>query len=170
MRLMQLVNHVRDVFDRAGHLTPTFGLLLAASLHLLRDQSHVVCALHDELGAPRLLGSRRCNLLDRLRDATDRIGHLLRALGLLDRRARNASNHAPVVNSLIVASYVGSFMLTNQMRGRAIRSDKTDPKKAASIWHVVAVDFTTRSGDGDMQQLQRRFSHFVGLDEARGQP
>ncbi|WP_260842765.1 helicase-related protein, partial [Staphylococcus epidermidis] len=47
---------------------------------------------------------------------------------------------APSVNTLVLASYVGSFMLTNQMRGRAIRSDKSDPQKCANIWHLVCVD------------------------------
>ena len=36
---------------------------------------------------------------------------------------------APCVNSLILASFVGSFMLSNQMRGRAIRVWPEDPDK-----------------------------------------
>ncbi|MCH5162354.1 MAG: DEAD/DEAH box helicase family protein [Clostridiales bacterium] len=47
---------------------------------------------------------------------------------------------APCVNSLILASFVGSFMLSNQMRGRAIRTDKTRPDKTANIWHLVTVE------------------------------
>ena len=32
---------------------------------------------------------------------------------------------APPLNSLVLASYVGSYMLSNQMRGRAIRTMET---------------------------------------------
>jgi len=70
---------------------------------------------------------------------------------------------APVINSLVLCSYVGSFMLTNQMRGRAIRVDKTYPQKTSSIWHLVAVDTSTPAGLSDIQDLQRRFTTFVGL-------
>lgn len=72
---------------------------------------------------------------------------------------------APVVNSLILASSVGSFMLTNQMRGRAIRLDKTSPDKASSIWHLLAVDSKSFFGLQDLQSLSRRFDTFVGLSE-----
>ncbi|MBO5270569.1 MAG: helicase, partial [Clostridia bacterium] len=44
---------------------------------------------------------------------------------------------SPCINSLILASFVGSFVLSNQMRGRAIRTDKNDPEKVANIWHLV---------------------------------
>lgn len=47
---------------------------------------------------------------------------------------------APSINSLVLASYVGSYMLSNQMRGRAIRIDPDNPGKTATIWHLVAVD------------------------------
>lgn len=47
---------------------------------------------------------------------------------------------APCVNSLILASFVGSFMLSNQMRGRAIRTDKNQSNKTANIWHLVTVE------------------------------
>jgi len=47
---------------------------------------------------------------------------------------------SPCINSLILASFVGSFVLSNQMRGRAIRIDKNDPEKVANIWHLVTVE------------------------------
>ncbi|WP_100914848.1 DEAD/DEAH box helicase family protein [Pseudoalteromonas spongiae] len=72
---------------------------------------------------------------------------------------------APVVNSLVLASSVGSFMPTNQMRGRAIRLDKSSPQKASSIWHLVAVDKESYYGLIDFYNLQRRFLTFVGLAE-----
>lgn len=72
---------------------------------------------------------------------------------------------APSVNTLILASYVGSFMLTNQMRGRAIRSDKANPQKCANIWHLVCVDANTWDGGYDYASLFRRFQSLSGLDE-----
>lgn len=47
---------------------------------------------------------------------------------------------SPCINSLILASYVGSFMLSNQMRGRAIRIFKKDKDKTANIWHLVTIE------------------------------
>ena len=44
---------------------------------------------------------------------------------------------SPCINSLILASFVGSFMLSNQMRGRAIRVDKDHPEKVSNVWHLV---------------------------------
>ncbi|ONK21341.1 type III restriction endonuclease subunit R [Bacillus sp. VT-16-64] len=72
---------------------------------------------------------------------------------------------APSVNTLILASYVGSFMLTNQMRGRAIRSDKDNSRKCANIWHLVCVDVNTLDGGYDYLSLSRRFKSLSGLDE-----
>ncbi len=87
---------------------------------------------------------------------------------------------APCVNSLIMASFVGSFVLSNQMRGRAIRIDKSDPQKTANIWHLVTVEppylFAENAADGvkkilnydknelesyDYDILKRRFDAFL---------
>ena len=46
---------------------------------------------------------------------------------------------SPCINSLILASFVGSFMLSNQMRGRAIRVFKDVPDKTSNIWHLVCL-------------------------------
>jgi superfamily II DNA or RNA helicase len=70
---------------------------------------------------------------------------------------------APCINSLILASFVGSYVLTNQMRGRAIRVDKKNPDKVASIWHIVAIFKGTWDGLADFFELQQRFNTFVGL-------
>ncbi|AUI85676.1 type III restriction endonuclease subunit R [Vibrio azureus] len=72
---------------------------------------------------------------------------------------------APVINSLILASSVGSFMLTNQMRGRAIRIDKEDREKVSSVWHLVAIDRKSYFGLIDYSNLTKRFDTFVGLAE-----
>ncbi len=52
---------------------------------------------------------------------------------------------SPCINSLILASYVGSFVLSNQMRGRAIRIDPCDPAKTSNIWHLCTVEPPPRS-------------------------
>jgi hypothetical protein len=74
---------------------------------------------------------------------------------------------APAINSLILASNAGSYMLSNQMRGRAIRIDLCAPSKVAAIWHLATV-FPATSGNpatqgGDIALLARRFEAFEGI-------
>lgn len=92
----------------------------------------------------------------------------------------------PSINSLILASFVGSYMLSNQMRGRAIRIDKRNQNKTANIWHLVCIDkddyyesnifkkisFKMDQLDmygnkiivsEDYTTLKRRFKSFVGI-------
>lgn len=71
---------------------------------------------------------------------------------------------APSVNTLILASYVGSFMLTNQMRGRALRTENGNEEKVANIWHLVCVDRGISDGGYDFQSLTRRFDSLTGVD------
>ena len=71
---------------------------------------------------------------------------------------------SPNINSLILASFVGSFMLSNQMRGRAIRIDKNNPDKISNIWHLVtvepdSVDTDTIKGE-DFETIIRRLNCF----------
>jgi len=70
---------------------------------------------------------------------------------------------APSVNSLILASFVGSYMLSNQMRGRAIRTQDSRPDKTANIWHLVCQEQDTPQLNEDMETLARRFKSFVGV-------
>ncbi|MGB3182023.1 MAG: hypothetical protein WBB45_11570 [Cyclobacteriaceae bacterium] len=70
---------------------------------------------------------------------------------------------APSINSLILASFVGSYVLSNQMRGRAIRTQLQNTDKTANIWHLVCTDLTAPDGGDDMQVLKRRFKAFVGV-------
>jgi len=70
---------------------------------------------------------------------------------------------APAINSLILASFVGSFVLSNQMRGRAIRTQKDNPDKTSNIWHLVCIDPTIEKGGTDLEVMTRRFRSFVGL-------
>ena len=95
---------------------------------------------------------------------------------------------APCVNSLILASFVGSFMLSNQMRGRAIRTDKNQPEKTANIWHLVTVErpylYTKDINEKlallasenkyelvsyDMDTISRRFDCFVAPNYETGE-
>ena len=70
---------------------------------------------------------------------------------------------APSINTLVLASFVGSFVLSNQMRGRAIRVQPGNPEKTADIWHLVCLE-TGRNGPGeDYETLERRFRAFVGV-------
>ena len=90
---VELAHHVRDVLDGARDLTASTRLLLRASLDVLRDDPHLLGALHDELRPARLFRCRCGDLLHRLGDAPDRVGDLLAALRLFDRRARDRAHH-----------------------------------------------------------------------------
>lgn len=94
---------------------------------------------------------------------------------------------SPCINSLILASFVGSFVLSNQMRGRAIRVDKNDSEKASNIWHLVTVEpeylMQEKIGEQikayieqdhktlmsyDYEVLKRRFDAFMGPNYTTG--
>ncbi|MBQ7954226.1 MAG: DEAD/DEAH box helicase family protein [Lachnospiraceae bacterium] len=77
---------------------------------------------------------------------------------------------SPCINSLILASFVGSFMLSNQMRGRAIRTQKGNPDKVSNIWHLICMEPERTSAKEEEQQestdfstLRRRFEGFLGV-------
>ncbi len=74
---------------------------------------------------------------------------------------------APAMNTLILASYVGSFVSSNQMRGRAIRIDSKTAGKTGNIWHLACMDPTVKDGGKDLEKLKRRFEAFSGVS-ARG--
>lgn len=78
---------------------------------------------------------------------------------------------SPCINSLILASFIGSFVLSNQMRGRAIRIYKNDPNKCSNIWHLVTLDGTNKKAKStnDYQVLSRRFDNFVGPNYKTGE-
>jgi superfamily II DNA or RNA helicase len=70
---------------------------------------------------------------------------------------------APSINSLILASVVGSFVTSNQMRGRAIRVDSKNPNKVGLIWHLACIDTSDELGGRDFEILARRFNAFLGI-------
>lgn len=94
---------------------------------------------------------------------------------------------SPCINALILASFVGSFVLSNQMRGRAVRIDPTHPQKVANIWHLITVEppyavkeravqrlaEQIRQDDSqliscDYEILKRRFDTFMGPNDRTG--
>ncbi len=70
---------------------------------------------------------------------------------------------APHVNGLIMATQTGAYVTTNQLRGRAIRTDANDELKTASIWHLVAVTEHNKHDHSIVDGLNRRFGTFAGL-------
>ncbi|UWX59273.1 DEAD/DEAH box helicase family protein [Chryseobacterium oranimense] len=70
---------------------------------------------------------------------------------------------APKMNTLILASFVSSFVLSNQMRGRVIRIDKDNREKTGNIWHIVCFDPQGENGGQDMDVVKKRFKTFVGI-------
>jgi len=70
---------------------------------------------------------------------------------------------APSINSLVMASFIGSYMLSNQMRGRAIRTQPGKPEKTANIWHLACVEPDSELPGDDFQTMQRRFQAFLGV-------
>ena len=67
---------------------------------------------------------------------------------------------APSINSLILSSTVSSYMLSNQMRGRAIRTDRNHPDKVSNIWHLAVWDPLLGENTADIAQLKARFEGF----------
>ena len=72
---------------------------------------------------------------------------------------------APSINSLVLASNVGSFVTSNQMRGRAIRVNSDEPNKVSNVWHLVTLDLQTQNGGADLDKMKQRFEAFVGISQ-----
>ncbi|OPB91248.1 hypothetical protein BB021_04135 [Elizabethkingia ursingii] len=70
---------------------------------------------------------------------------------------------APKINSLVVASFVSSYVLSNQIRGRAIRTDKDNPEKVSNIWHLICFNERDPEGGIDYLKMVKRFKTFVGV-------
>ena len=73
---------------------------------------------------------------------------------------------APSVNSLVLASFVGSIVSSNQMRGRAIRTCRSDQGKVSNIWHLTDASgsvFPSREGaKSELETMVLRFRCFMG--------
>lgn len=70
---------------------------------------------------------------------------------------------APKMNTLVLASFISSFVLSNQMRGRVIRTQKDEPSKTGNIWHLVCFDEKSDTGGEDFNIMKKRFKTFVGI-------
>lgn len=70
---------------------------------------------------------------------------------------------APVINSLVMASSIGAYITSNQVRGRAFRINPKDPEKTAHIWHLACIDTHSTDGGKDWDIIHRRFQTFVGI-------
>lgn len=90
---------------------------------------------------------------------------------------------APALNSLVLASNTASFVLSNQMRGRAIRTQPGNAGKVSNIWHLATAEPASTGllaegkahldwgdqmdggaqGLSDLNVLQRRFLGFEGI-------
>lgn len=73
---------------------------------------------------------------------------------------------APAINALILASFVGSYVSSNQMRGRAIRKLHSNENKTGNIWHLACAEIGATAGGADIELLKRRFKAFVGVSYA----
>lgn len=82
---------------------------------------------------------------------------------------------SPCINALILASFVGSYVLSNQMRGRAIRTMAGNPEKTSNIWHLVCLSHSKELKEKkrmdvphpelseDYYILKRRMEGFFGV-------
>ena len=68
---------------------------------------------------------------------------------------------APAVNGVVLATTIGSYVSTNQSRGRALRRDPRHQRKTANIWHPICLDGGTHEGS-ELSLLHRRFATFLG--------
>ncbi len=74
---------------------------------------------------------------------------------------------APSLNVLVLATMVRSFITVNQLRGRVLRRDPSDPEKSATIWHLGMIPEVEVEGE-DIAALRARFRCFVRLDRRLG--
>jgi superfamily II DNA or RNA helicase len=72
---------------------------------------------------------------------------------------------SPSINTLIMASFIGSYMLSNQMRGRAIRISKDNPQKVANIWHLVCMEPYWAYADDEIKRVKAKLSDRSHLNE-----
>jgi superfamily II DNA or RNA helicase len=69
---------------------------------------------------------------------------------------------APALNTLVLATTIGSYVSTNQSRGRALRKNPEVPSKTANIWHPVCIDPNwVATEESELALLHRRFATFM---------
>ncbi len=67
------------------------------------------------------------------------------------------------LNTLIDLTQATTSMTVNQIRGRSIRLDPSQPDKVANNWDVVCVDTSFEKGDQDLNRFLSKHNHFYGL-------
>ena len=72
---------------------------------------------------------------------------------------------SPCINALIMASSVGSYVLGNQMRGRAIRASQDNPDKTSNIWHLVCMTDTKESCEVTEDFRPYTYRHLMEINE-----
>ncbi len=69
---------------------------------------------------------------------------------------------APMVNTLIIGSNSGTYVKTNQMRGRALRIPGENRDKVSNIWHLMTVSEDVYESSEE-RTMRQRFDSIVGL-------
>ncbi|MFI3284657.1 MAG: DEAD/DEAH box helicase family protein [Erysipelotrichaceae bacterium] len=148
-----------EACDRLLELAPDKGDISFQSIGNLKDQSYVEVLIK---------GNRHC--LTQIMTTLFEEGKIEALIGT--KSLLGEGWDSPCINSLILASFIGSFMLSNQMRGRAIRSYKKDPQKTSNIWHLACIELPKINSNqqdrefeeyDDIVTLSRRMDHFIGL-------
>lgn len=127
-----------------------YGITKIETKPLAYDREYVMLSLSDSLKRELV------HIITRVFEA----GHIQVLIGT--KALLGEGWDAPSINSLILASFVGSYVLSNQMRGRAIRSLK-DRVKTSNIWHLVCLDPSDNHMGPDMELMERRFRTFLGI-------
>jgi len=73
---------------------------------------------------------------------------------------------APAINTLLLVTTTSTFVSSNQLRGRAIRTDPEVSAKTANIWHFCSFGSDNLTDQSDCQEwsiLLRRFQSIQGV-------
>jgi len=71
---------------------------------------------------------------------------------------------APSINTLVIASSVGTHVQSHQMRGRALRVNPVKSWKVANIWHLACTTGVDPKGGPELDTLRRRLVQTCGPD------
>jgi len=142
-------------------------LKAAAKEDILEKHIRLIPLVHDHnYFRVEISGKRRQKIVHLITEIFNK-GHITTLIGTQSLLGEGWD--APSINSLILASYVGSYMLSNQMRGRAIRVNPKQPNKTANIWHLVALDI--ESFDEKLRRIftgkTDRQQYFDAFDEIK---
>ena|GEM_PF-1999859 len=70
----------------------------------------------------------------------------------------------PAVNCVIDLTGISTSVTTNQIRGRALRTDPHDAAKVASLWEIVSLAPNLCGGDRMLERLVEKYDHTFGVD------